>query len=68
MRAVHGTPIYKQVSPELNTQLTAKLIETDLLRVGGTIAAITEQELVADTPSQLRAFPLFRDGLHRGLR
>ena len=24
-RAVHGTPIYKQVSPELNTQLTAKL-------------------------------------------
>ena len=24
-RALHGTPIYKQVSPELNTQLTAKL-------------------------------------------
>jgi hypothetical protein len=39
----HGTTssiyklIYKQVSPELNKQVTAKLIETGLLRVGGNV-------------------------------
>jgi len=39
--ALHGTTIYKQVPPELNKQVTAKLIEIGLLRVGGTVAAIT---------------------------
>ena len=39
--ALHGTTIYKQVPPELNKQVTAKLIEIGLLCVGGTVAAIT---------------------------
>jgi hypothetical protein len=46
--ALHGTTVYKQVPPELNKQVTAKLIEIGLLRVGGTVAAITERELRAE--------------------
>ncbi len=54
-RALHGSPIFSEVTTELKELVQAKLIEDGLLRVGGTIAAITERELRADTSDELRA-------------
>ena len=53
--ALHGTTILKQVTTELNERMQATLIEAGLLRAGGTVAAITERELRANTPAQVRA-------------
>ena len=47
--------IFSEVTTELKELVQAKLIEDGLLRVGGTIAAITERELRADTSDELRA-------------
>ena len=54
-RALHGSPIFSEVTTELKELVQAKLIEDGLLRVGGTVAAITEWELRADTSDELRA-------------
>jgi len=54
-RALHGSPIFSEVTTELKEHVQAKLIEDGLLRDGGTIAAITERELRADTTDELRA-------------
>ena len=54
-RALHGTTIHKQVTTEFTEMVAVELVKAGLLRDGGTVAAITEQELVADTPEQLRA-------------
>ena len=61
-------------APEARTGSNGEVLLCENLAMASAAArealhgTITEQELVADTPSQLRAFPLFRDGLHRGLR
>jgi hypothetical protein len=47
--------IFSEVTTELKELVQAKLIEDGLLCVGGTIAAITERELRADTSDELRA-------------
>lgn len=54
-KALNGTTILKQVTTELTERVQAKLIEAGLLRDGGTVAAITERELRADTSDELRA-------------
>ena len=54
-RALHGSPVFSEVTTELKELVQAKLIEDGLLCVGGTIAAITERELRADTSDELRA-------------
>jgi hypothetical protein len=54
-RALHGSPIFRKVTTELKEHVQAKLIEDGLLRVGGTVAAITERELRANTRAQLCA-------------
>jgi hypothetical protein len=46
---------FSEVTTELKELVHAKLIEDGLLRVGGTVAAITERELRADTSDELRA-------------
>ena len=53
--ALHGTTIHKQVTTEFTERMQATLIEAGLLRAGGTVAAITERELRANTPAQVRA-------------
>jgi hypothetical protein len=54
-KALNGTTILKQVTTELTERVQAKLIEAGLLRDGGTVAAITERELRANTRAQLCA-------------
>ena len=49
-RALHGSTILREVPPELKEQMQAKLIEDGLLRVGGSVAAITEQASSWRTP------------------
>ena len=54
-RALHGTTIHKQVTTECSEMVAVELVKAGLLRDGGTVAAITERELRANTPAQLRA-------------
>ena len=54
-RALHGNTIHKQVTTEFSVAVAVELVKAGLLCDGGTVAAITEQELVAETPAQLRA-------------
>ena len=54
-KALNGTTILKQVTTELTERVQTKLIEAGLLRDGGTVAAITERELRANTRAQLCA-------------